>query len=301
MFPEHCREVGVKKVEFQLTADEIKKQLENHKLYTATKYLILHNENEWAVCKISKEEGFELFRNITNIEVISLPSETLYVEDPAVDVLNPSKLVGKAEDVTAENGAKTVVVKGEFDHISFAHNEKLLPLVVFETAPPNPPKLVKLVERVLTDGKLTKPLKLIPEFINVQEMAAAADADTIIFPCRTSGLSVEGKRILYLDELPDLELMEGAVVLTGCSLSDRIFKSHYHRKPELINICPAEKIGEIMDKYTGTPIILKCCKLKEDYEIEGNVIKVPWGTTTRIIEDALNDYFERSKPTKKEA
>jgi hypothetical protein len=40
------------------------------------------------------------------------------------------------------------------------------------------------------------------------------------------------------------------------------------------------------------PVLLKCCKFKDEYEIEGNLIKVPWGTTTRIIEDALNKYFE---------
>jgi len=109
----------------------------------------------------------------------------------------------------------------------------------------------------------------------------------------TSGLEAAGKKTLYLDQLPPLDAMEGKVVLFGCSLSDRIFKSHYHRKPELVNICPADLVKNIQDRYPDLPILLKCCKLKEEYEIDGNIIKVPWGTTTTIIENALNDYFSR--------
>ena len=248
MIPEHCRQVGVKKVDFELNEEEITKQLTGKKWYTATQYLILHNNDDWAVCKIEKVDGFELFRELTAVEIVSLPEETAFVEDPAVDVL--------------------------------------------ETVPPEPPKLLRLAEKVVSDGKLTRPILLVPKFIRVDEMARNTEADTIVFPCRTSKLMAPGKKTMYLDELPPLEELSGDVILMGCSLSDRIFKSHYHRKPELVNICPADHAKNIGKELGDGPVLLKCCKLREKFEIEGNLIKVPWGTTTRIIEDALNEYFE---------
>ena len=293
MIPEHCREVGVKHVDFELTEAEITSRFKERKLYTLTKYLVLHSGDNWAVCIVTKKDGFELFRNVVNIEIVSLPEETVFVEDPTVDVLNRSRLVTKAEEVSESTGARTVVVKGEFDHISFASGEELIPVVVLETVPPNPPKLVRLAERVIENGRLKQPVKLIQEHIRVDEIANSTEADTAVFPCQTSGLEALGKKTLYLDRLPELDEMEGKVVLFGCSLSDRIFKSHYHRKPELVNICPAEWVKNIREKYADHPILLKCCKVKEDYKIDGNVLKVPWGTTTAIIENALNDYFAR--------
>jgi hypothetical protein len=151
---------------------------------------------------------------------------------------------------------------------------------------------VKLAENVVEGGRLSRPVKLITEYLKVDSEATTVEADSIVFPCNTSGLAVEGKKIFYLDELPDLEEMTGKVVLVGCTLSDRIFKSHYHHKPEFVNICPADNVKSIVEKYPNIPVLLKCCKFKDEYEIEGNLIKVPWGTTTRIIEDALNKYFE---------
>lgn len=281
-------------MDFELTGEEISRHSGERKLYTATRYLVLHNnDDDWAVCLVEKAEGFELFRDVTDIEMISSPDETVFVEDPEVDVLNPSKLVAKAEEVTERTGAKTVIVKGEFDHISFARDEKRTEVVVYETVPPEPPKLIRLAERVVSDGRLIRPVKLIHEHIRVDELANSGESDTAVFPCHTSGLEAEGRKTLYLDQLPELAEMEGRVVLFGCSLSDRIFKSHYHRKPELVNICPAEHVEEIKSKYGKRPVLLKCCKFKEEYEIEGNVIKVPWGTTTAIIENALNEYFKR--------
>ena len=292
MIPEHCRQVGVKKVDFELNEEEITKQLTGKKWYTATQYLILHNNDDWAVCKIEKVDGFELFRELTAVEIVSLPEETAFVEDPAVDVLNPSSLVTRAEEVSDSRGIKTVVIQGTFDHISFASDERRLPVVVLETVPPEPPKLLRLAEKVVSDGKLTRPILLVPKFIRVDEMARNTEADTIVFPCRTSKLMAPGKKTMYLDELPPLEELSGDVILMGCSLSDRIFKSHYHRKPELVNICPADHAKNIGKELGDGPVLLKCCKLREKFEIEGNLIKVPWGTTTRIIEDALNEYFE---------
>jgi hypothetical protein len=293
MIPEHCREVGVKRVDFSLNEEEIIKNLTGKKWYTATKYLILHNDSQYAVCRIEKAEGFELFRELIDIEIVSLPGDTRFIEDPAVDVMNPSALTARAEEAAETDGVTTIVVKGEFDHISFASAERRLPVIVLETIPPEPPKLLRLAERVVTDGKLKKPIKLVPEFIKVSEMAENTDADTIVFPCRTSKLKAQDKKTMYLDELPPLAELTGNVKLLGCSLSDRIFKSHYHRKPELVNICPADHAKNNGKFNADTPVLLKCCKFKEEYEIEGNLIKVPWGTTTRIIEDALNEYLQK--------
>ncbi|UCG70160.1 MAG: hypothetical protein JSV09_03855 [Thermoplasmata archaeon] len=52
MFPNHCKEVSIKKVSFTLNNDEINKNLMDKLAYKRTNYILLNNKDQWAVVKM---------------------------------------------------------------------------------------------------------------------------------------------------------------------------------------------------------------------------------------------------------
>ena len=105
-----------------------------------------------------------------------------------------------------------------------------------------------------------------------------------MFPCRASGL-VSGKRVLYLDETPELTSDElNQVTLVGCSLSARIFKAVYGVEPRMVNMCPQDMAEEM---GVNGPVLIKCCKVKEGFEKKGDIGIVPWGARTADVTSAL--------------
>ena len=115
MLPNHCRHVSLHKVKFDLTEEDIKNDLMGSKIYKGTDYLILNNRNDWSVVKIEKTPKKGLFWLVTGIRIISLPKDTVYLEDPEIDVLNKN-MMGQ---IAKKKPNKLVVVKGAFEHVSF--------------------------------------------------------------------------------------------------------------------------------------------------------------------------------------
>ncbi len=282
MFPKHCKEVSLKKVSFPLTEEEILKNLIGKPTYKKTKFMVLNNEKDWAVVSIQRPETKELFSNIESIDIISLPESTLYIEDPEIDVLSPTSMLEKAEEM----GTKTLVLKGKFEHISFIHDEKVQPLRVLEVVPPEPPKLVDMVKKILYSGSINKPVKIIPEILDLRDLIQDCKNPSIVFPCQASGLENEND-FFYLDEGPELSKEKNnSVCLIGCNLSLKIFKTMYGFEPEFLNFCPKKRALEMK---STVPILTKCCEIKEGYELIENIVVVPWGATQKEVGDALNN------------
>lgn len=282
MIPRRCREVSVRRVSFPLTEDAITKKALGKPAYTASNYVVLNNGRDWAVAKIEKAEGQELFREIKEVKVISLPNNTAYVEDANVNVLNPSAMAKIAEEI----GKETVIVRGKFEHVSFVHKETPTPLVVFDVAPPNPPKLVELVGLALGTGRIWKPVKIVPRLVNLNRLARARKTRCAMFPCYASGLKC-GKNALYLDQAPDVsKLGVDSITLVGCELSLRTFTTLYGEEPAFIDICPKKKIAE---SDVGESCISRCCAIDEGFEREENAAYVPWGATVGEVEEAIID------------
>lgn len=282
MFPEHCKEVSVKKVEFPLTDEEIRKNILGKLAYRRTKYLVLNNGDKWAVVRIKKPLTKELFSSIEEIEIISLPPTTKYLEERSIDVLSPTMMADKAKEL----GTETLIIKGKFEHVSFIHNEKPVPILVFEVVPPEPPKLVELAKKALYSGNIDKPVKMMPQVLDLNTIAEECKSQNIIFPCHASGL-ISDKRTFYLDQRPELteeDLKD--VYLIGCDLSLRIFKTLHNAEPKFFNFCLKKRIMDDLPEYAA---ITKCCKIKEGHERIGNIAIVPWGATLKEVEDALND------------
>lgn len=265
-------------VDFELTRENILSNFQDKIAYTRTDFMVLRNEEQTATIRVRKKGGKDLFRPITEVEIISLPEDTVYIHDEEVDVLNVSQLAR----LVRQHGGRTVVVWGMFSHVSFLKADRLLDLRVLDVVPPSPSKLTVLVERALSSGLVEKPI--IPHYvdIDIMEQEKLVKTPGVIFPCRASGLSSD-KKIFYLDETPEIDVES---TLIGCDLSRRIFQHIYRRPVESLDICPQN-----LAPKDGMPTIVKCCKVKEGCAVEGNVASVPWGATMMDVVKALQTLF----------
>lgn len=278
MLPDHCKDVSMRHVDFPLTHENIMREFPGKVAYTRTDFMILRNGEQTATVQVHKKSGKDLFRPITDLEIISLPQETVFIQDEEVDVLNLSQL---ARLVRKHNGM-TVVVEGMFSHVSFLKCDKLLDLRVLDVVPPSPSKLAVLVERALSSGLIERPI--VPQYvdIDIMEQERLVKTPGVIFPCRASGLG-SNKKIFYLDETPEIDVES---TLIGCDLSRRIFQHIYRRPVESLDICPQN-----LAPKDGMPTIVKCCKVKEGCTLEGNIASVPWGATMMDVVAALQVLF----------
>lgn len=269
---------------FRLTKRNIMEETSGKSAYTNANYLLLNNGSNWAVVKIDKAREQALFRKIEKMEIVSMPEDTVYLENPEVDVQNPSVMVKMAE----EAGKDALIVKGKFEHISFVHKERTTPLVVFDVVPPNPPKIVELAEAALGTGRIRKPIRIIPKIMDLNEVAKMRTTKYVMFPCYASALVVSDlngvENALYLDQLPGLKMPVSELTLIGCDLSMRTFISLYGEKPEFIDMCPKNMIHD-----TPEPCLSRCCVIDEGHAIEGNAAYLPWGTSVGEVEEAIID------------
>ncbi|MBI2832671.1 MAG: hypothetical protein HYX79_10490 [Chloroflexi bacterium] len=284
MIPRHCREVSLKKVTFSLTKRNIMETALGKLAYINTNYMVLNNGPEWAVVKVRKAGEQGLFQKIKSLEIISMPRDTAYLEKSDVDVQNVGVMVRLAEEAAKD----ALVVKGKFEHISFVHQERTVPLVVWDVVPPNPPKIVELAEAALATGRIRKPIRIVPKVMDLNELARTRDTKYVMFPCYASALagleSVDNA--FYLDQIPGLKVPVNEITLIGCELSVRIFTFLYGQKPAYMELCPKKMLAG-----TSGPCLCRCCVVDDGHAIEGNAAYVPWGASVGEVEEAIIDLF----------
>jgi len=280
MFPTHCKEVSVKKVDFELTPDNIRLFLKGKRAYIRTRYYVFNSGKDWAVALIVRKQTNDVLQDISSIHVLSLPADTSFVNDHSLDVLSASRMGALRERM----GTKCVVVQGKAEHISFFIDEPPYELTIFDVVPPVPSKLLSLVDTVLETDLQHVYVKHRSVTMDLNDLAKEVKTKLTMFPCRASGLG-KGAEALFLDETPGLpedELRE--VTLIGCSLSARIFKAVYGREPIMVEMCPRELMKQ---KGIAGPVLIKCCKVKEGFESDGRVAAVPWGARASEVSAAL--------------
>lgn len=280
MNPDHCKDVSLRHVDFELTAENIAKNIAGKNAYTRTDFMILKSGETTAVIKVVKRNGKDLFRAIAEHVVVSLPKETIYIRDETIDVLNMSQMAR----VAREHPGKTVVVSGMFNHVSFLQEENLLDLFVVDVVPPSPSKLSVLVERAFSTGLVELPIVPHYQDIDLNELEKQVETEGVMFPCRASGLE-SNRKVFFLDETPELE---GKITLIGCDLSRRIYRSVYRKEADTIDMCPRN-----LARSNGKTLV-KCCAVKEGFEINGDVASVPWGATVLDVVGAINSLFGHS-------
>lgn len=273
----HCKDVSIRDVDVPLDPDSISELMEGWVAYVRTDHLVLRNGDDLAVVHLHKKPGTGLFRETTGFEIVSLPEDTVFVDDPEMDVLNLPALAR----LQTEHPGKGVVVRGMFSHINFFKDIEPLRLTVVDSIPPSPAKLGVLVRRALDSGYVDLPVVAQERIVDMAAMVPSVKTESVMFPCRVSNLSAPIP-YCFLDDAPE---DPGDVTLIGCHLSRRIFNSIYGRDPPFINVCPSDHT------VPGEKSIVKCCKVKEGHEIDGDVARVPWGATVPEVVDAINDLF----------
>jgi hypothetical protein len=228
------------------------------------------------VTLVVKKLSNEVLQEIASVHILSLPSDTKFVENAELDVLSASMMGALREKV----GSKCVVVRGKAEHISFFIGEPPYTLTVFDVVPPAPSKLQSLVQIALETDLQDRYVDFSVVEVDLNDLANRVKTKKTMFPCRASGLG-KGKDALFLDETPDLSKQDlDDVTLIGCSLSARIFKAVYGIEPNMINMCPQDLLKE---RPIKGPVLMKCCKIKEGYEVTGDIAIVPWGARSSEV------------------
>lgn len=276
IIPDHCREVGVKDVDFPLTAESISKSWRGKRIYYRTRFLILRNGDDHCVLKIQSEPNGTL-TEIKDVEIISLPDQTVWMDDPDIDVLSPSMLVRAA----LPHPGKTVVVKGSHEHVSFVKDPQAKVVRILDVVPPHPPKLVALVRKVVDSQALEMAVTLEEKIVDLAELAKDVVTDEIILPCK-GDIGTE-RKVYHLSESPQVK----DATLIGCELSRKVARELYGKDLPFIQMCPKRLVGEV-----DTPTIVKCCELQSGYDIDGKLAIVPWGARIEDIVQAMKQLLE---------
>jgi len=280
--------VSVQKVDFELNETRIQNFLCGKEAYFQTDYVVLRRGDECAVAEISKANYEDLFCRIMEVEVISLPESSRWIDDPSVDTGIPSALAEKARalGVTA---SETLVVNGLYEHVNFIHRPRPLVIVVFDLAPPDPPRLFDMTRRVLA-YKNFPAVVLNPRIQSIPELVRNLDDKPILFPCGVSQLKGIANAF-YLDERPCRQDW----VLVGCERSRRIHRHFYGDDPPRIELCPKKLfVGDV------SLALMRCCMVEEGFEISGRVAIVPWGAELFLIEEALQALLDCAKSRDKD-
>ena len=289
LIPSHCKVVGKVHLDGHITSDSIMRAWKGKKAYKLTEFYCVTNGKEWAVVRVRKSEGPRLLLPIVGVEVLALPDGTAYVVEPGVDTTNPTSMLEVADGMP--EGVTCVVVQGEYNHMSFVIRDgEEVRVRVLDVVPPYPSKVSVLARRALDCRPL--PVLLDSEEVDLKELAKDLDPECRLFyPCRAGGLDLD-RPVEYLDEVPPLAESE-EVVLVGCNLSERIFREHYGWRPaKVINMCPKElALERSRDGWT----LVKCCKEKGPYGIQGRVVAIPWSATKGDAAAALAEMVLREK------
>jgi hypothetical protein len=240
--------------------------------------VVLHKaEHEWAVAAVQRAGSDALFARVEAVEVLALPADCVFIRSSETDPANRSALAKLAREHRVDSD-RTAVVQGAFDHINIIHRPDPLVLRVVEVAPPDPPKLYKMAEHVLSYADLP-PICLELERIDVRELCARVRPEAYLVPCRSGGLDDLGAPVYFLDERPPVRR---PWTLIGCERSLQFHRHYYGDEPPRVEMCPRR-----LAPASGRPTLLKCCLLEFDIEHDGMTAVVPWGADLPMVEQAL--------------
>lgn len=272
------RRVSYQPYEGAMTEAAIATHLLAREVYRRTDVVILHNaEHELAVAAVQRAESDTLFTAIEAVEVLALPGDCVFIQSPDTDPANRSALAKLARE-QGVGADRTAIVHGAFDHINIIHRPDPLSVRVVEVAPPEPPKLYKMAEHVLSYADLP-PICLELERIDLQTLARQVQPEAFLVPCRSGGLDDLGAPVYFLDERPP---ERHPWTLIGCERSLQFHRHYYGDEPPRVEMCPRR-----LASTSNQPTLLKCCLLEFDIEQEDTLVVVPWGADLSMVEQAL--------------
>ncbi len=272
------RRVSYQPYEGAMTEAAIRAHLLEREVYRRTDVVVLHKaEHELAVAAVQRAGSDALFARVEAVELLALPVDCVFIRSAETDPANRSALAKLAREHRVGSD-RTAVVQGAFDHINIIHRPDPLVLRVVEVTPPDPPKLYKMAEQVLSYADLP-PICLELERIDLRELCARVRPEAYLVPCRSGGLDDLGAPVYFLDERPPVRR---PWTLIGCERSLQFHRHYYGDEPPRMEMCPRR-----LAPASGRPTLLKCCLLEFDIEQDGMTAVVPWGADLPMVEQAL--------------
>jgi hypothetical protein len=286
--PGQYRTVSVATVDVALTEDGLTGHFLGREVYRHTRFVVVRDgAGATALVEVAKAPSDALFSPVARVTVRALPHECVYVAAPEVDTGVPSALAAVARD--RADGARCVVVQGRYDHVSFILDPAPVRIRVADVVPPRPAKLVDQAARVLDLAEHLPPLELVPEVIDMADLARRRPAPHYLLPCRASGFHLDGSAVSFLDERPPREDW----TLIGCARSRAIHQWFYGDVPdETVETCPRR----LFPPDRG-PMLTKCCLLENGNCVDQDAVVVPWGASLALVRQALADLSTVGEPS----
>ncbi len=283
--PGAYRGVALAAVDCDLEQQDLARYFVGREAYRRTRFIVVRKGAETAILSVRKESEDPLFAPITAVQLLVGAADCAYLEDPEADTAVPSALALSAR--TRAPGKRGVVVQGRYGHVSFILDPSPLRVTVREVVPPHPAKLFDQACRVLDTAEHLPPMELVPDVVDLEELARGTTSASYLLPCRGSGVTVAGATTAFLDERPE----HRPWTLIGCERSQQIHEWSYGERAEQVDICPRQRSG-------GTNVILtKCCLLESHIEAGNGRVVVPWGASLAQISEALMLLAREWEPT----
>jgi hypothetical protein len=293
LVPSQYREVTVAEVPVLPEEDDLREYLTGRAVYRRTRYVIARHGAATAVAEVAKESEQPLFSPVTSVTMLARADETVLIDAPDADTAVPTQLARVA--VQRAPGARCVIVRGRYGHVSFILGPAPVRVRVLEVVPPWPPKLVDQLTRVLDVADELPPVELVPELIDLRSLADTQPSSHYLFPCRagqgSGGAPGSEAVVSYLDEIPRREPW----TLVGCARSRAIHDWFYGGDVPAVDMCPRNLAGP---RSCGTePLLTKCCLLEDRVAAEAGTVVVPWGASLAQIREGLRLAVTAPAPT----
>jgi hypothetical protein len=289
LVPSQYRNVSVADVPAALDEESLRAHLQGRPVYRRTRYLVARHGTAAAVVEVSKESELPLFSPVIAMSVIARPDETAFVDAPGTDTAVPTQMARVA--ARQAPGARCVIVRGRYGHVSFILDPAPIRLRVVEVVPPWPPKLADQLNRVLDLAEDLPPVELVPHLVDLDALAATRPARHYLFPCRAGQPAQDpaAAEVSYLDEIPE----RAPWTLVGCARSKSIHDWFYGDDVPMVDMCP-RRLAESDAAPGGSagapgsvPVITKCCLLEDRVSIQAGLVVVPWGASMAQIREGL--------------
>lgn len=284
LVPAQYREVSVAEVPVPLEDQALRQYLTGRDVYRRTRYIIAQHGAATALVEVTKQSEQPLFSPVTTVRLLAGPGETVLVEEPGTDTAVPTQLARVA--LGQAPGARCVIVRGLYGHVNFILDPAPIRVRVLEVVPPWPPKLVDQLTRVLDLAEDLPPVELVPELVDLRDLAGRLPADRYLFPCRAGqGSHDPGTPVSYLDEIPEREPW----TLVGCARSRSIHDWFYGGDVPTVDMCPRNlaAAGQQEAKQEPGLLVTKCCLLEDRVAADGGTVVVPWGASLAQIREGL--------------
>lgn len=287
LVPGRDRAVSVVAMRERPQAERLRAHLLGREAYRRSRYAVAWCGDDVAVAALTLADSEALMSAITHVDVLAEPGDTAWLEAPEVDTGVPGQMAAVAR--ARAPAARCVVVRGRYGHVNFILDPQPLRLRVVDVVPPEPPKLIDQVRRLLEVADDLPPIELEAVLVDLRADAAAHPRSCYLLPCRGGGGLPGTAEVAYLDQRPSRR----AWTLLGCERSRELHRWFYGDLPEVIDMCPRVRRPD-----GGAPTLMKCCLIEQgvDAQPATSTVVVPWGAGLAEVRTAVHQLVAATEP-----